>query len=182
MTPKQEAFVREYLVDLNATQAAIRAGYSQNTAGKIGHENVTKPEIASAIQAAMNDRAERTNITVDRVLAEYARIGLADIREVVQVTSEGVKILPSDQWRPQAAAAVAEVKEGTDGQLSVKMHSKLGALDKVAQHLGMMIERSEVGEPGAFTKMSDEEVEAEVERLAAQNGYKRMSANGHAGE
>ena len=180
MTPKQEAFVREYLVDLNATQAAIRAGYSQNTAGKIGHENVTKPEIASAIQAAMNDRAERTNITVDRVLAEYARIGLADIREVVQVTSEGVKILPSDQWRPQAAAAVAEVKEGTDGQLSVKMHSKLGALDKVAQHLGMLIERSEVGAPGDFDAIPDDELREEAQRLAKQAGIDAPKANGHA--
>ncbi|WP_255551747.1 terminase small subunit [Erythrobacter crassostreae] len=68
MTPKQEAFVREYLVDLNATQAAIRAGYSKRTAHVIGHENLTKPEIAAAIEVAMNDRAKRTEITADYVL------------------------------------------------------------------------------------------------------------------
>lgn len=68
MTPKQEAFVREYLVDLNATQAAIRAGYSKRTAHVIGHENLTKPEIANAIVAAMAERATRTEITADYVL------------------------------------------------------------------------------------------------------------------
>lgn len=68
MTPKQNAFVREYLVDLNATQAAIRAGYSKRTAHVIGHENLTKPEIAMTIEAAMNERAKRTEITADYVL------------------------------------------------------------------------------------------------------------------
>jgi len=68
MTPKQEAFVREYLVDMNATQAAIRAGYSRRTAHAIGHENLTKPEIAAAIEAATIERAKRTEITADYVL------------------------------------------------------------------------------------------------------------------
>lgn len=68
MTPKQEAFVREYLIDLNATAAAERAGYSVHTAYATGHENLRKPEIAAAIQAAMNSRAERTEITADYVL------------------------------------------------------------------------------------------------------------------
>lgn len=68
-TEKQAAFVREYLIDLNATQAAIRAGYSKDTAGAIGHENLKKPEIASAIAAALAERSERTQITQDYVLA-----------------------------------------------------------------------------------------------------------------
>lgn len=68
MTPKQEGFVREYLVDLNATQAAMRAGYSKRTAHVIGHENLSKPEIAAAIETAMNERAKRTEITADYVL------------------------------------------------------------------------------------------------------------------
>lgn len=68
LTPKQQTFVREYLVDLNATQAAIRAGYSAKTAGAIGDENLKKPEIAQAVQAAMDERAQRTEITADYVL------------------------------------------------------------------------------------------------------------------
>lgn len=68
LTAKQQIFVDEYLIDLNATQAAIRAGYSAKTARQIGEENLSKPVIASAIQAAMDKRAERTEITADYVL------------------------------------------------------------------------------------------------------------------
>ena len=68
MTPKQKTFVEEYLIDLNATQAAIRAGYSEATAYSIGQENLKKPEIAKAIQAAMDERSERTEVTQDYVL------------------------------------------------------------------------------------------------------------------
>ena len=68
LTAKQERFAAEYLVDLNATQAAIRAGYSKKTAYSIGDENLRKPEIASAIQAEMDKRSERTDITADYVL------------------------------------------------------------------------------------------------------------------
>lgn len=68
MTPKQKAFVQEYLIDLNATQAAIRAGYSKRTAHVIGHENLRKPDIAAAIEGAINERTKRTEITADYVL------------------------------------------------------------------------------------------------------------------
>lgn len=68
LTAKQRRFVDEYLVDLNATQAAIRAGYSAKTAGAIGGENLEKPEIAAAVQAAMDERSKRTEITADYVL------------------------------------------------------------------------------------------------------------------
>jgi len=69
LTQKQEAFVAEYLVDLNATQAAIRAGYSEKTAQMIGSENLAKPMVAAAVAAAVAKRSERTNITQDYVLA-----------------------------------------------------------------------------------------------------------------
>lgn len=68
LTAKQSQFVAEYLIDLNATQAAIRAGYSEKTAQQIGSENLLKPVIADAIQVAMNERSERTEITSDFVL------------------------------------------------------------------------------------------------------------------
>ena len=68
MTEKQQRFVEEYLVDLNATQAAIRAGYSEKTAHAIGHENLSKPEILAAIAEARGKQTERTNITADMVL------------------------------------------------------------------------------------------------------------------
>ncbi len=68
LTPKQARFVEEYLVDLNATQAAIRSGYSEKTAYSVGHENLKKPEIAAALQEAKEARSERTGITADEVI------------------------------------------------------------------------------------------------------------------
>ena len=73
MTKKQKRFVEEYLVDLNATQAAIRAGYSPQTARDIGCENLTKPNIQNAIATAMADRSRRTGINQDRVIQEIAK-------------------------------------------------------------------------------------------------------------
>ena len=81
LTAKQERFVEEYLVDLNATRAAIRAGYSENTAAAVGCENLTKPNIADALAAAFSARSQRTEITQDMVVAELASIGFAEIPE-----------------------------------------------------------------------------------------------------
>ena len=74
LTPKQERFVQEYLVDLNATQAAIRAGYKEKTAGSIGQENLKKPEIQKAIQEAMKAQQQRTEITQYYVLQKLKEI------------------------------------------------------------------------------------------------------------
>ncbi len=68
LTPKQQLFVAEYLLNLNATQAAVRAGYSKKTAYSVGHENLKKPEVAAPIQEAMEARSERTGVTQDQVI------------------------------------------------------------------------------------------------------------------
>lgn len=85
LTDKQQRFIEEYLVDLCATKAAIRAGYSPKRANVIGYENLRKPEIAAAIQAARTARSERTGITADRALQEAWAIATADASELVQV-------------------------------------------------------------------------------------------------
>lgn len=74
LTAKQEAFCLEYLVDLNATQAAIRAGYSQKTAGAVGHENLKKPEIEQKIAELMKERSEKTKIDAQWVLESAKKV------------------------------------------------------------------------------------------------------------
>jgi len=74
LTAKQATFIQEYLIDLNATQAAIRAGYSEKTAKVVGYENLTKPYIAEAVQAAMDKRAEKTEITQVTVLHNIEKL------------------------------------------------------------------------------------------------------------
>jgi len=82
MTPKQAAFVDEYLIDLNATQAAIRAGYSAKTAGWIGNQQLAKTHISAEIAKRMEDRSKRTEITQDRVLTDIELIKQDAMRKV----------------------------------------------------------------------------------------------------
>ena len=91
LTAKQQRFVDEYLIDLNATQAAIRAGYSAKTADVIGYENLRKPQIMEIIEQAMQKREKRTEITQDRVLEELADIAFND--GGTQKTSDRLKAL-----------------------------------------------------------------------------------------
>ena len=104
LTEKQRRFVAEYLVDLNATQAAIRAGYSRKTAHVTGHETLKKPEVSAAVQASMAARAERTNITQDRVLQELARIAFFDLRKLYR---EDGSMKSPDEWDDDTAAAMS---------------------------------------------------------------------------
>jgi len=165
LTPKQRAFVREYLIDLNATQAAIRAGYSENTAHAIGHENLSKPEIADAIVSAMELRAKRTDITADRVLQELAKIGFSDIRKAVKwqssliteednpdggdiaviktVVTNTVQMIASDEIDDDTAACISEVSQNATGGIKIKLHDKRAALVDIGKHLGMFKERVE---------------------------------------
>ena len=147
LTPKQKRFVDEYLIDLNATQAAIRAGYSKKTAYSMGQENLKKPEIKRAIQKAMQKQQERTEITQDRVLLEYARIAFFDPRKLFH--SDGSP-KPIEELDADTAAALAglEVREEFEGAgenrafvgytKKYKLANKLGALDSLAKHLGML--------------------------------------------
>src|SRR6056297_478874 len=84
LTDKQKAFCEEYLIDLNATQAAIRAGYSEDSANNIGPENLLKPSIQKEIQKLKDVRSKRTQITADKVLEELARIGYSKITDYLE--------------------------------------------------------------------------------------------------
>lgn len=95
LTPKQQRFVAEYLVDLNATQAATRAGYSAKTARQAGTENLSKPAIAGAIAAAQASRAERTQVDADWVLRRLHSETMADLAELFD--AEG-RLRPVADW------------------------------------------------------------------------------------
>ena len=147
LNPKQARFVREYLVDSNASEAAKRAGYAPKAAYAQGYRLLKNVQVAEDIQRAVNARAKRLDATLDRLVQETMRIATADIRDVVRVegaavTDEGevipggVRVIPSDEWSDDAAAAVAEVAETAHG-LRIKMHPKHPALDLLAKHLGI---------------------------------------------
>lgn len=107
LTAKQEAFVKEYLVDLNATQAAIRAGYSEATAKEIGYENLTKPHIAEAIQKAINERSNRTEITADWVLGSLREVAERCMQSVPVLDREGNE---TGEWKFDSSGATKSLE------------------------------------------------------------------------
>lgn len=153
MTPKQEQFVQEYLIDLNATQAAIRAGYSASTAEAAGSRLLRNVKVGAAISDAKADRSQRTEITADSVLRELAKIGFSDIRRMF--TDDGglrrVEALDDD-----AAACLASVEvitrrvPGSDRDdpeyenvSKIKLWDKRAALVDMGRHLGMFTDKIE---------------------------------------
>lgn len=143
LTPKQDRFVAEYLVDLNATQAAIRAGYSQKTAYSMGQRLLKNVEVQTAIQAAMNVRSKRVEITQDRVLQEYARMAFFDPRKLFDDEGNPKHITELDDDTAAALVGLDVVKEVDPDSGDVtytkkyKLANKLGALDSLGKHLGM---------------------------------------------
>lgn len=180
LTAKQQCFIEEYLVDLNATQAAIRAGYSKKTAYIIGDENLKKPKIAAAIQAAMSKRSERTEITQDQVVRELARIGFSDLRKVM--TPGGALLSPHD-WDDDTAASIAAIEvvtvhrgdEDENGNKvperihKIKTWDKNSALEKLAKHLGML--NTKVDITHTIKEKDDAELIHDLRRAAEQTGF-----------
>jgi phage terminase small subunit len=134
LTAKQQRFVAEYLIDLNATQAAQRAGYSERTARSVGSENLTKPDIASAIQAAMKEREERTNITQDYVLQTIFQT-MERCKQATPVLDRlGKPVMVEDESGDIAPAYVFDAKAVLKGAELLGKHLKLFT-DKV-EHSG----------------------------------------------
>ena len=140
LTPKQKLFVREYIVDKNATQAAIRAGYSPKAAYAIGAENLRKPQIKEAIQKQMDKYAERAEVSAERVIEEYRRIAFSDIRDIMSGENRTVLLRKLSELSPEEAAVIQSISETKEG-IRVTLHSKLSALDSLAKHLGLFTKK-----------------------------------------
>jgi phage terminase small subunit len=154
LTPKQKRFVDEYLVDLNASQAAIRSGFSPRTSRFIGYRLLTMPKIKEALRGAQEDLTRRTEVTQERVIAELAAIAFSNIGDIVSWGPDGVSVKSADELSPEILASVADVskssgKEG--GMVRVRLHDKLRALELLGKHLGLFTDRVEVGLRPIFT-------------------------------
>lgn len=143
LTPKQAQFVREYLIDLNATQAAIRAGYSEKTAEKIGSENLKKPEIKAALDKAMTERSEKTKIDAQWVLERLAEEATADIADLYD---DDGKLKPVKEWPKiwrQGLVQGIDVDEITAGDVvigtvrKIKLSDRVRRLELIGKHVGV---------------------------------------------
>lgn len=146
LTEKQQRFVDEYLIDLNATQAAIRAGYSVKTANEQGSQNLAKLSIQQAIAEQMAERSKRTGVNQDRVVLELARIAFVKMTDLVD--SHGrIK----DDAAEDDLACIESVKykssesdTGSSIEREVKISPKLKALELLGKHLGMWNDKLDV--------------------------------------
>lgn len=179
LTAKQARFVEEYLIDLNATQAAIRAGYSEATARSIGAENLTKPDILEAITEAQAKRSERTEITQDRVLQELAKIGFSNMLDYMTITDSGDLVHDFSALTRDQAAAISEVvveeyAEGRDEdkrevkKIKFKLSDKRAALVDMGRHLGMFKDKIEHSGKIDLNSVSDEALDKRIKELESK--------------
>lgn len=157
MTKKQKRFIEEYLIDLNATQAAIRAGYSPDTAQQMGSENLSKPVIKAHIDRAMAERSKRTGVNADRVVRELAKIAFVNAADVINAKDATLR----DDASEEDTAAIQSVKVKTFGEdgleREIKMADKIKALEMLGRHLGMFKDKLELsgGLDTEKTKLDD---------------------------
>lgn len=152
LTPKQQLFVQEYLIDLNATQAAIRAGYSVQTAQEQGSRMLSNVMVQNAIAKAMAERSKRTQITADMVVKELSKIAFADIKDFLSFRTAQTVIGHDEEGDPVIdysqiidlkdsddvdGRMIQEVSINSKGVFTFKLHDKMAALDKLGKHLGL---------------------------------------------
>lgn len=146
LTEKQQRFVEEYLIDLNATQAAIRAGYSAKTANEQGCQNLAKLSIQQAIAEKMAERSKRTGINQDRIVLELAKIAFVKMTDIVDeegrirpdATDDDLSCIESVKYKESSSM------NGDSVEREVKISSKLKALELLGKHLGMWNDKIDV--------------------------------------
>ena len=139
LTKKQKTFVEEYLIDLNATQAAIRSGYSPSTANEQGARLLANVSVKASLEKALAERSKRTGINQDLVIRELCRIARVNIMDVLD---ENCEIRPNATEDDLACIESMKVKTsdnqfGSSTEREVKVASKLKALELLGKHLGM---------------------------------------------
>lgn len=175
MTPNQARFVEEYLLDLNATQAAIRAGYSAKTALQQGPRLLGNAGVKAAIQKALAARAKRVEVKADDVLRELLRIATTDISEAYD--DEGnlkkLKDIPVDLRRAISGVEVDEIWDGygedrtqTGETKKLKLWDKTRALEMLGKHLKLLTDKVE--HRHSFEDLTDEQLEARYQALTAK--------------
>lgn len=148
LTDKQKIFVLEYLVDLNATQAAIRAGYSEKSARSIASENMENPKIQAEVQRQMDARSERTEITADYVLGT--------IKKTIERCSQAEPVM---EWDPIAKEMIHS------GEYKFDATNVLKGADLLGRHLTLWKGPGEVEVKVNLTNLSDEELDKRIRDL-----------------
>ena len=182
LSDKQRRFCEEYTVDFNATQAAIRAGYSPKTANEQASRLLANVSIQAFVRELQQKLSEKTEITKDKIVAEYAKLAFFDIRKILTVDG-GLK--PTSDWDDETAAAIAglesidmKAEDMVIGNIrKVKVSDKRAALDSLCKVLGFNAPvKSELSNPDGTLKpetkivqtMTDPQVEKLISALRSK--------------
>lgn len=144
LTPKQERFIQEYLVDLNATQSAIRAGYSIKTAAEQASRLLTNVRVSEAIAKGQQALAERIGVTAEKVIDEMALIGFSNMQHYLQLSDPERPMIDLTRLTKEQASVIAELTHETRGdtqRVKIKLHDKVKALVNLGKHLGLFSEK-----------------------------------------
>lgn len=156
LNPKQKAFAEEYIVDLNGTQAAIRAGYSKKTANEQASQLLAKLNVQEYVQELMAARSQRTEITADRVLQELAKLAFSNLEDYTRVDTEGMAQVDLTEVSRDQFAAITEITVDTrkdkigDKNISevekvkFKLADKGQNLERLGRHLKLFTDKQEV--------------------------------------
>jgi phage terminase small subunit len=160
LTPKQEAFVREYLIDLNATQAAIRAGYSAKSAEVQGSRLLSNAKVAAAVAAAQKERSEKTGIDAAYVLNRLVEIDQMDVLDILR---DDMSLKPVSEWpkvwrRYLSGFDVAEMFEGRgeDREMvgllkKIKWPDKVKNLELLGKHVNVQAFKDKIEHSGEMS-------------------------------
>ena len=145
LTPKQKLFCKYYLISLNATDAAIKAGYSKKTADVIGNQNLGKLSIKTYLAEQMEKREQKLEITADKVIAEIAKLAFANTTDILEITDHGVVIKDLTKLDTSCISSAEEVfdKEGMRLGVKIKLHDKTKNLELLGRHLGLFKDKIE---------------------------------------
>jgi phage terminase small subunit len=165
LTDKQKRFCEEYIVDLNATQAAIRAGYSEKTARQTASEYLAKPNIQEYVSQLQKELSERTGIRAEDVIKELAKIGFSDIRHYYDGDDSQKDITQLDNKFTAAISSLKVTenyyKDGKTVTKEFKLHDKVRALEDLGKHLGVFEKDNRQKQPDKIQvfKIGDKEIE-----------------------
>lgn len=172
LEPKQARFVTEYLVDLNATQAAIRAGYSKRSARSQACDLLTRPNIAEAVRLGVEKRAAKVEITADFVLSQMLKFASADHAELYNADGslKNIHDIPKDVRMAIQSLEVESRREGQDGDVvttkKVKLVDKKGANETLMKYLGLLKENIHITGNLRYAALSDAELEQRIAQAA----------------
>lgn len=181
LTAKQSRFVEAYLLDSNGTKAALAAGYSRTGAAVEASRLLSNPKVIAELDRRRSVLSVKSGVTPERIMAELAKIGFSDIRQVIEWRSHVTNLDEDDRGEPrlnvanevtikdsseltdEVASAISEVSQTKDGALKIKMHDKLGALTKMGQHLGMF-------RPATLPEVPGKKETAQADAVGAHRG------------